>query len=125
MKKEVKTENAPQPIGPYSQAIFIDGFLFLSGMLPIKGETIEKKDIKSATELVFKNIEAILNEAGMGFSDVVKVTVFIKNIKDFNDFNEVYSSFFKKPYPAREVVGVKELPKDSPVEVSLIAKKQI
>lgn len=122
-KTEITTSGAPSAIGPYSQGIKIGNFLFASGQVPIIPETGEvfKGDIKDAVHLVFKNIGAILAEAGLTYDNVVKTTVFIKDMNDFAAVNEVYGSYFKKPYPARSCVEVARLPKDVGVEIEVIA----
>lgn len=118
----IKTENAPAAIGPYSQAIKANGFLFASGQIAInpKTQSVEAKDIVGQTEQVIKNIEGILNEAGASFNDVVKTTCFLADIKDFAAFNEVYAKYFVS-LPARSCVAVKDLPKGVLVEVEVIA----
>lgn len=123
MKEEILTLNAPAPIGPYSQAIKVGNFLFLSGQIPLIPETgqVEKGDIKSQMERIMKNISAILESANMRIDDVVKVTIFLKDLSNFSEVNEVYEKYFKKPYPARTTVEVKALPKDVGVEIDVIA----
>lgn len=118
----IKTNNAPAAIGPYSQAIKANGFLFASGQIAInpKTQSVEAKDIVGQTEQVIKNIEGILNEAGASFNDVVKTTCFLADIKDFAAFNEVYAKYFVS-LPARSCVAVKDLPKGVLVEVEVIA----
>ncbi|MCX7770617.1 MAG: RidA family protein [Proteobacteria bacterium] len=125
MKEEVFTLNAPDPIGPYSQAIKAGKFLFLSGQIPLIPETgqIEVGDIKVQMERVMKNISAILESADMNFDDVVKVTIYLRDLSNFSDINEIYERYFKKPYPARSTVEVKDLPKGSGVEIDIIAYK--
>ncbi len=124
MKKEIKTDRAPGAIGPYSQGIEAGGLLFLSGQVPIFPQTGEvlKAGIKEQTELVLSNISELLKTAGLGFKDVVKTTVFIKDMNDFAAVNEVYAQFFEAPYPARSCVEVARLPKDVGVEIEIIAK---
>lgn len=124
MKKCIVASDAPKPVGPYSHAVLINNMLFVSGQLAINPQTgkIEGDDIKAQTELVFKNIEAILKEAGFCFEDVVKVNVYISNLADFAKFNEVYSTIFKGNYPARTTVEAKLLP-GALVEVDVIAAK--
>lgn len=118
----IKTKNAPAAIGPYSQAIKANGFLFASGQIAINPETqaVEAKDIVGQTEQVIKNIKGILDEAGSSFNDVVKTTCFLADIKDFALFNEVYAKYFIS-LPARSCVAVKDLPKGVLVEVEVIA----
>lgn len=125
MKRTIKTENAPAAIGPYSQAIQISDMLFVSGQIPINPKTgnIDANDIKGQTEQVFKNIHAILSEAGYTMEDIVKTTVLLADMSLFSGMNEVYSSQFTGDYPARAAFAVKELPKGSLVEIEAIAKK--
>lgn len=126
MKEEILTLKAPAPIGPYSQAIKVGNFLFLSGQIPLIPETgqVEKGDIKVQTERIIKNIFSVLESANMGLDDVVKVTIFLKDLASFSQVNEVYEKYFKKPYPARTTVEVKGLPKDVGIEVDVIAFKE-
>ncbi len=123
MKQEISTNKAPQAVGPYSQAIRKDNFLFLSGQIPINPETgkIVEGGIKEQTKQVFENIKAVLNEAGADFSNVVKATVYLKNMDDFKDMNEIYQTYFDKPYPARAAFQVAKLPLDVLVEIEVIA----
>ncbi len=123
MNKTINTPNAPAPIGPYSQAVLTNGFLFISGQIAIEPNTGEliSKDIKSETKQVMENIKAILNEAGMDFNNVVKCSIFISDMDNFGQINEVYGSYFTENFPARETVEVSRLPKDVNVEISVIA----
>ena len=126
MKKEIiNTKKAPAAIGPYSQAVRVGDLVFTSGQIPIDPSTGEfvSGDIKAQAEQSLKNIQAILNEANMDFSNVIKVNVFLKDMNDFAKVNEVYASYFKEPYPARSCVQVAKLPKDAPVEIEIIAQK--
>ena len=122
MKKVISTKDAPQAIGPYSQAIAANGFLFISGQLGVtpSGE-FAGADVKSQAQRSLKNLQAILSEAGLGFENVVKTTIFLADIADFAAVNEIYAEFFKEPYPARSTVAVKTLPKGGLVEIELIA----
>lgn len=123
MKKEViSTKKAPAAVGPYSQAVRAGNLLFVSGQIPIDPETgkLISGDVKSAAERSLNNIGAILKEAGLSFKDVVKTTVFIKNIGDFAKVNEVYGKYFDTDMPARSCVEV-NLPKDALVEIEVIA----
>ncbi|OPZ79355.1 MAG: Enamine/imine deaminase [Alphaproteobacteria bacterium ADurb.Bin438] len=124
MKKVILTPLAPQPIGPYSQAILVNDTLYCSGQIPLdcKSGLIVGENVKDQAELVCKNINAVLSEAGFSFENVVKATCFLKNMSDFKDFNEVYAKYFISN-PARSCVAVKELPKDCLVEVEVIAVK--
>ncbi len=125
MKQIINTANAPAAIGPYSQAVVANGFLFISGQLPIKPESgkIEVVDIIAQTEQVFANIKSILNEAGYAFSDVIKSTVFLSDIADFAGMNEVYKKYYQAECPARSAFAVKSLPLGALVEIETIAVK--
>ncbi len=123
MKKEIKTEKAPKAIGPYSQAIMANGFVFASGQIAIDPSTGELKTgtIEEQTRLVLNNLKAILEAAGSSFDKVVKCRVFLQNMNDFSRMNAVYGEFFKPPYPARATVQVARLPKDVKIEIEAIA----
>ena len=125
MKKIVATDNAPQAIGPYSQAIQYGDFLFVSGQIAIEPKTgdIIEGDIEAQTEQVLKNISAIIAEAGMSLQNMVKCTCFLKDMNDFVRFNSVYENYFSESPPARETVEVARLPKDVLVEISAICGK--
>jgi 2-iminobutanoate/2-iminopropanoate deaminase len=125
MRKTIATPNAPQAIGPYSQAIRYGDFLFVSGQIAIDPATgdIVAGDIEAQTERVLKNITAIIEAAGMSLQDVVKCTCFLKDMNDFAKFNAVYEKYFGEILPARETVEVARLPKDVLVEVSAICGK--
>jgi 2-iminobutanoate/2-iminopropanoate deaminase len=123
MKQEVKTEKAPQAIGPYSQAIIANGFVFASGQIaidPASGE-LNTGAIEDQTRLVLKNLGAVLMAAGSSYDKVVKATVFLQDMNDFSRMNQVYAEFFKAPFPARAAVQVARLPRDVKVEVEAIA----
>jgi 2-iminobutanoate/2-iminopropanoate deaminase len=124
MKKEiVLVKEAPAPIGPYSQAVKAGSFLFCSGMIPldpVSGQVVGA-DVKTQAAQVMKNIEALLNGAGVKFSDVVKTTIFLKSMNDFPQVNEIYGTYFKENPPARSTVEVARLPKDVLVEVEITA----
>lgn len=122
MLKKLHTSNAPEAIGPYSQAIVYNDTLFTSGQIAINPQTgnVESDTIEGQTEQVMKNLSAILNEAGTSFENVIKTTCFLKNMSDFAAFNGIYGQYFTNK-PARSCVAVKELPKDVLVEVELIA----
>lgn len=126
MKKIIYTPLAPKPIGPYNQAILKGNTLFTSGQIaidPNSGELL-KGGIKEETDLVMKNLEAVLNEANMTFDDVVKVSIFISDMNNFQEINAVYSKYFNEQNaPARETVEVARLPKSVNVEISMIAIK--
>lgn len=121
--KAINTKNAPAAIGPYSQAIEVNGFVYISGQLPIDPATGEfaGSDIKSQAEQSLKNVKAILEEAGLTMKNVVKTTVFLADMADFAAMNEVYSTYFSEPYPARSAVAVKTLPKGALVEIECVA----
>jgi 2-iminobutanoate/2-iminopropanoate deaminase len=126
MKREIiKTSTAPAPIGPYNQAVKAGGFLFISGQVAIDPSTGElvSGDITEETRRVMQNLKAILDEAGFTFSQVVKTTIFLKDMSLFATVNEEYGRFFETDYPARETVAVKGLPKDVNVEISMIASE--
>lgn len=119
----IHTDNAPKAIGPYSQAVKANNMLFVSGQVPFVPETMEivEGGVKEQTAQSLKNVESILKEAGLDFKDVVKTTVFIKDMNEFAQINEVYSEFFKDHKPARACVEVARLPKDVRVEIEVIA----
>jgi 2-iminobutanoate/2-iminopropanoate deaminase len=120
--KTINTLNAPAAIGPYSQAAMKNGMLFISGQLGFIVETGALADtFEGQAELIFSHLKNILAEAGMTFSNVIKVTIYVKDMKNFAALNEIYKQNFTEPYPAREVVEVSELPKSGDVEISLIA----
>ncbi|AYD41007.1 RidA family protein [Clostridium fermenticellae] len=118
----ISTTKAPGAVGPYSQAVKVGNLLFTSGQIPLDPSTgsLVSDDIKKATERSLENIKALLEEAGTSFDKVVKTTVYVKNMSDFGDVNEVYAKYFNKDMPARSCVEVK-LPKDALVEVEVIA----
>ena len=123
MRDVVATKDAPQAIGPYSQAIKANGFIFTSGQIafdPATNQIIEG-DVAAQTERVLKNLEAILKAAGSGLERVVRTTVFLKNMGDFAAMNEVYGRFWKSAPPARSTVEVARLPRDVAVEIDVIA----
>ena len=125
MKKVIATAGAPAAIGPYSQAILAGNTLYVSGQLPIDPKTGEfaGQDINSQTRQSLENIGAILKEAGYSYSDVVKVTVLLKNIADFAPMNTVYAEYFKADCPARAAFAVADLPKAALVEIECVAYK--
>lgn len=127
MNKEIiNTSKAPAAVGPYSQAIKIDNLIFTSGQIPFDPETNELvgDDIESQTRQVFKNISAVLEEAGVTLDNVVKTMVFLKNMDDFNTVNEIYSEFFTENPPARSAIEAARLPKDILIEIDVIAVKK-
>ncbi len=124
----IVTENAPKPIGPYSQAIVVSNkgnVIYVSGQIAKDSKTglLITSDIKSETKKVMENISAILNAAGMDLSHIVKTTIYMKNLDQFSEMNEVYGSFFSANYPARETVQVVKLPLEVNIEISVIAVK--
>lgn len=125
MKKIIRTAHAPEPIGPYSQAVQMGNMVFCSGQIPLdpKSNQILTGDISAQTELVMKNIEAVLKEAGCEFKNVVKTTIFLTSMKDFPLVNEVYGKYFKELPPARSTVEVSGLPKGVNVEIEVLAFK--
>ena len=124
MKVIIESGNAPKAIGPYSQAVLVDDTLYVSGNIPVNPATGDVADgIINQSKQVFENMKAVLNEAGMGFENVVKTTAFLTDLSNFATFNEIYASYFVAPYPARSCVEVSKLPKNVLVEVECIAKK--
>lgn len=125
MKKVISIPGAPAPIGPYSQAILKDDTLYVSGQIPLNpfsGELVTDT-IQNSTHQVMKNIIALLNEAGMTIDNVVKCSIFLKDLNDFAEMNAIYGSYFGDVPPARETVQVAKLPLDVPIEISCIAIK--
>ena len=122
-KKAIQIPNAPAPVGPYSQAILMNGMYFVSGQIPLNPETgkLEIATIEEATHRVLKNIERLLEAAGMTFENVVKCSIFLKDLNDFATVNEIYASYFQGIPPARETVQVAKLPLDVTIEISCIA----
>ncbi|GKU23409.1 RidA family protein [Clostridium folliculivorans] len=124
MKNIISTENAPKAIGPYSQGISIEKLVFTSGQIPLDPATGELiTEIKAATKRSMLNVKAILEQAGSSLDNIIKATIFLKNIDDFNSVNEVYGEFFKENPPARSCVEVSRLPKDAVIEIEVIAFK--
>lgn len=121
----IKTENAPAPIGPYNQAILVGDTLYISGQICINPETgeLKNRDIQDETHQVMHNLKAILREAEMNFNQVVKTSIFITDMNQFSQINEVYGKYFEGDFPARETVQVSALPKFVNVEISMIASK--
>ncbi len=124
-KKVILTENAPSPVGPYSQAIQAGEFLFIAGQIPANPSTGEiiRGDIQDATKRVMENLKAIVEEAGYSMDDLVRCRVYLKNMDEFKQMNEVYGSFFGEKPPARAAIEVARLPLDVDVEISAIAWK--
>ena len=125
MKKIINTSSAPEPIGPYSQAVMAGNMLFVSGQIAIDPKTNEIKidEIEIETHQVMQNLEHVLEAAGFGFDDVVKTTIFLIDMAQFAAINTVYGSYFKAEFPARETVEVSGLPKGVHVEISVVAYK--
>lgn len=123
--KQISTQNAPAAIGPYSQAIEVNGFVYASGQLPIDPATgaFPEGGVKDQTRQSLLNVKAILEEAGLALSNVVKTTVYLADMGDFAAMNEVYSQFFAQPFPARSAIAVKALPKGALVEVEVVAAR--
>ena len=123
MKTQISSSKAPAAIGPYSQAIAANGFLFISGQLPIDPATgnFAEGGIRERTRQSLENVKSILAEAGLTLADVVKTTVFLANMSDFAAMNEIYAEYFTAPAPARSAVAVKTLPKGGLVEIEVIA----
>ena len=122
-KKIINTKNAPPPIGPYNQAIEVNGTLYIAGQVCIDPATgdLKNKDLQEETHQVMHNLKAILEESKMTFDHVVKTTIFLSDMNLFAEVNEVYGSYFNGDFPARETVAVKGLPKNVNVEISMIA----
>lgn len=123
--KAIHTEKAPAAIGPYSQAIEVNGFVYTSGQLPVDPATGEfaPGGIKEQTRQSLTNVKNILEQAGTSMNNVIKTTVFLNDMNDFAAMNEVYAQFFQQPYPARSAVAVEKLPKDALVEIEVVAAK--
>ncbi len=123
--KIIETDNAPKAIGTYSQAVKVNGFLFISGQIPLDPSTMELVEgIENQINQVFENINQILKADGMDFSNVVKLSVLLDNLSHFEKVNEIMASIFSKPYPARAAYEVSKLPKASSVEIETIAFKE-
>ncbi len=125
MKKEISTPNAPEAIGPYSQAIEGNGMIYTSGMIPIHPQTGElvTGSVEEQAKQAFTNLKALLEAAGSSMDKVIKTVVFIRDMEDFAKINEVYETFFTTPYPARSCVEAARLPKDVAVEIEAVALK--
>ena len=121
--RAVQTDAAPRAIGPYSQAVIANGFVFCSGQIPLDPETgvVVEGDVRVQTERVMKNLAAVLAAAGAGFDRVVKTTIFLKDLADFAAVNEVYGAYFTGAAPARATVEVSRLPRDVRVEIDMVA----
>jgi 2-iminobutanoate/2-iminopropanoate deaminase len=125
VKKIINTSEAPAPIGPYSQAVQVGQLLFISGQVAINPASgnVETKEVNEEIVQVMKNLSAILHEAQMDFNNVIKTTIFLRDMAHFATVNEIYASYFTGDHPARETVAVKGLPKNANVEISMIASR--
>lgn len=125
MKNIIMTNDAPKPIGPYSQAVLANNLLFVSGQIPLNPATgkVDSTDIKIQTKQVMENIKAILTASNMNFTNIIKTSIFITDMNNFSQVNEVYGSYFTSDFPARECVQVCKLPLGVDVEISVIATK--
>lgn len=124
MKKRVETDGAPRPVGPYSQGVEADGFVFVSGQLPLDPKTgLMPADAGAQAKQSLENVKAVLEKAGASMDGVVKTTVFLADITDFAAVNEVYASYFTEPAPARSCFAVAALPKSAKVEIEVVAVK--
>lgn len=123
MKKVLQIPGAPTPIGPYSQAILVKDTLYISGQIPIDPKTgqLNANSIETSTHQVLQNIDSLLKEGNMGFNNVVKCSIFLKNLDHFDQVNKIYAEYFRSLPPARETVQVSKLPMDVDVEISCIA----
>ncbi len=123
MRKNIQTDQAPAAIGPYSQAVLVNGTLYTSGQIAIDPATglMDDESVSVETKRVMRNLASVLKAANFKFDDVVKTTIFLKNMDDFDTGNAVYAAYFKTAFPARETVQVAKLPKDVNVEISMIA----
>jgi 2-iminobutanoate/2-iminopropanoate deaminase len=123
MKKIIQIPGAPAPIGPYSQAVLVNNTLYVSGQIPLNpvNGTLEVETVEAATHRVLRNIKSLVEEAGMSLTNIVKCSIFLKNMDDFSEVNTIYASYFSENPPARETVQVSKLPLDVPIEISCIA----
>jgi len=123
MKSTIEIPNAPSPVGPYSQAVKYNGLTIASGQIAIDPKTgiLDTSSIENETHQILKNIDALLEAGNLKRDNILKCSIFLKDMNDFNKVNEIYGSFFNKPYPSRETVEVARLPKDANIEISFIA----
>ena len=123
MKSTIEIPNAPPPVGPYSQAIKYNGLTIASGQIAIDAKTgiLDTSSIENETLQILKNIDALLEAGNLKRENILKCSIFLKDMNDFNKVNEIYGSFFNKPYPSRETIEVARLPKDANIEISFIA----
>jgi 2-iminobutanoate/2-iminopropanoate deaminase len=123
-KLQIQTDRAPAAVGPYSQGIAVGRSVFTSGQLPMKDGQLISDDVAAAARASLENVAAVLEAGGAGLADVVKVTVFLKDMNDFPAVNAVYGEFFPKPFPARSCIEVARLPLDAPLEIEAVAVVQ-
>ena len=125
MKSIINIPNAPVPVGPYSQAVNYNGLIISSGQIGINPKTgiLSSNSLESELNQIFENIDALLLASKLKRENILKCSIFLKNMDDFNEVNEIYSRFFEEPYPSRETVEVSRLPKDANIEISFIAGK--
>ena len=125
MKSIINIPNAPVPVGPYSQAVKYNGLIIASGQIGINPKTgiLSSNSLESELNQIFENIDALLLASKLKRENILKCSIFLKNMDDFNEVNEIYSRFFEEPYPSRETVEVSRLPKDANIEISFIAGK--
>ena len=125
MKSTINIPNAPVPVGPYSQAVNYNGLIIASGQIGINPKTgiLMTHSIESELNQIFENIDALLLASKLKRENILKCSIFLKNMDDFNEVNEIYARFFEEPYPSRETVEVSRLPKDANIEISFIAGK--
>ncbi len=123
IKQSIETDEAPSPIGTYSQAICTDGLVFISGQIGLDPNSMQlRQSFSEQAKQVFDNLDAIATEANISLNDAVKLTVFLKTLDDFSELNQIMADYFAKPYPARSVVGISQLPKNALIEVEAIIK---
>ena len=124
MTKVISTDKAPSAIGPYSQAIEVNNMVYTSGVIPVNPETgVIPEGVEAQANQAFSNLKNLIEAAGAGINQVVKTTVFIKEMNDFAKINEIYATYFKEPYPARSCVEVARLPKDVLLEIEAVVAK--
>ena len=123
-RMKIDTDEAPKAIGPYSQGIAVNGIVFTSGQIPVTLNGDIPEGIEAQAKQALRNLGSVLKSAGADYGDVVKTTVFIKDMNDFAKFNEIYASFFNEPYPARSCVEVSRLPKDVLIEIEAVAVRR-
>lgn len=122
MKKAFMTDKAPKPVGPYSQVVQAGQFLFLAGQIPLNSEgKMSEGDVSAQAHQVLSNLKAVLENAGLSMNHIVKTTIFLKDLSDFDAVNKVYAQYFNEPYPARSTVEVSKLPKGAMMEIDAIA----